>query len=98
MASEHDHRIAEIRFFPLVQRLPQPTRTSWGTNETASILVVEVETRSGLRGVGESLARFGPEAYAEVLRTAMPRLIGADATAIAARWKEMRRTLSGRAG
>lgn len=98
MASESDYRIVDVRTYPLVQRLPQPAKTSWGTYEAVSILLVEVETASGICGVGECLARFAPAGYAEVIKTATPRLIGQDATAITARWKDMRRTLSGRSG
>ncbi|SIN77255.1 mandelate racemase/muconate lactonizing enzyme family protein [Vannielia litorea] len=99
MAGEGDHKISEIRVFPLVQRLPQPTRTSWGTYDSVSILLVEVRTSSGLSGVGEALARFAPQGYAELIESALaPRLLGRDATAISARWADMRRALSGRAG
>ncbi|MBY6048982.1 mandelate racemase/muconate lactonizing enzyme family protein [Vannielia litorea] len=99
MTGEGDHKISEIKVFPLVQRLPQPTRTSWGTYDSVSILLVEVRTASGLSGVGEALARFAPQGYAELIESALaPRLIGQDATAISARWADMRRALSGRAG
>ncbi|MHA6298798.1 mandelate racemase/muconate lactonizing enzyme family protein [Devosia sp. CAU 1758] len=98
MSKQSGHRIAEVRVFPLVQRLPQPAKTSWGTYDEVSIVLVEIETNTGLRGVGECLARFAPKGYAEVIKAALPRLIGQDATAIAARWKDVRRTLSGRSG
>ncbi len=99
MAGEGGHKISELKVFPLVQRLPQPTRTSWGTYDSVSILLVELRTSSGVSGVGEALARFAPKGYAELIESALaPRLIGQDATAISARWADMRRALSGRAG
>ena len=99
MSGLSDHIISEVMAYPLSQRLPQPTQTSWGTYETVSIMLVEVRTQSGLSGVGETLARSAPEAYVQLVRGALaPRLIGQDATAIAARWQDMRRALSGRAG
>ncbi len=93
------HRITEVIAHPLTQRLPEPTRTSWGRYDAVSILLVEVRTDSGLTGVGETLARFAPLAYANLVETALrPRLVGQDAAAIGANWARMRRALSGRAG
>lgn len=92
-------RITEVKAHPLTQRLPHPTKTSWGTYEAVSIVLVEVRTESGLVGVGECLARFAPKAYAELIETSLkPRLVGRDARDIAAHWQSMRRALSGRAG
>lgn len=92
-------RITEVIAHPLTQRLPHPTKTSWGTYEAVSIVLVEVRTESGLVGVGECLARFAPKAYAELIETSLkPRLLGRDARDIAAQWQSMRRALSGRAG
>ncbi len=53
----------------------------------------------GLVGVGETLARFSPKAYVELIETSLkPRLVGQDARNIGALWHSMRRSLSGRAG
>ena len=93
------HAISDVRAWPLTQRLPAPTQTSWGRYDAVSILVVELRTHTGLSGFGEALARFAPRGYAELIDMALaPRLIGQDATAIEARWRDMRRALSGRAG
>ncbi|GAB5375750.1 MAG: mandelate racemase/muconate lactonizing enzyme family protein [Acuticoccus sp.] len=93
------HPITEVIAYPLSQRLPEPTRTSWGTYDRVSILLVEVRTASGVVGWGEGLARFAPRAYSELVDTALaPRLAGREASDIAAHWQAMRRALSGRAG
>jgi galactonate dehydratase len=94
-----DIRITDVIAHPLTQRLPQPTITSWGRYEEVSIVLVEVRTDAGITGIGETLARFAPRAYAQLIETALkPRLVGQPAAAIAAHWHSMRRALSGRAG
>ncbi|RYH07198.1 mandelate racemase/muconate lactonizing enzyme family protein [Tropicimonas sp. IMCC6043] len=99
MTESRPHLITEIIAHPLTQRLPAPTETSWGRYDAVSILLVEVRTDSGLVGVGESLARFAPVAYARLIEDALrPRMVGQDALAITANWTRMRRALSGRAG
>lgn len=99
MPETGSHLIAEVIAHPLTQQLPVPTETSWGRYDAVSILLIEVRTDTGLSGVGESLARFAPVAYANLVETALaPRLIGQDALAIGASWARMRRALSGRSG
>nr|WP_210288001.1 mandelate racemase/muconate lactonizing enzyme family protein [Martelella radicis] len=79
--------------------MPTPTETSWGRYDAVSIMLVEVRTTTGLTGYGETLARFAPRAYAELVERALkPRLVGRDALNILANWALMRRALSGRAG
>jgi galactonate dehydratase len=92
-------RITDVIAHPLTQRLPRPTVTSWGVYEFVSLVLVEVRTDAGITGVGETLARFSPKAYAELIETSLkPRLLGQDASNIGALWQSMRRALSGRAG
>lgn len=92
-------RITDVIAHPLSQTLPKPTVTSWGTYTQVSIVLVEVRTDAGIFGVGETLARFSPKAYAELIETSLkPRLVGQDARNIGALWQSMRRSLSGRAG
>jgi galactonate dehydratase len=92
-------RITDVIAHPLTQSLPKPTTTSWGTYSAVSIVLVEVRTDAGIVGVGETLARFAPKAYAELIETALkPRIVGRDARDIAAHWQAMRRALSGRQG
>ncbi|GAB5375751.1 MAG: mandelate racemase/muconate lactonizing enzyme family protein [Acuticoccus sp.] len=91
--------ITDVIAHPLTQTLPTPTVTSWGAYRDVSIVLVEVRTADGIVGVGETLARFAPKAYAELIETCLkPRLVGRDARDIAALWRDMRRALSGRAG
>lgn len=92
-------RITDVIAHPLTQVLPRPTTTSWGTYNAVSIVLVEVRTDAGITGVGETLARFSPKAYAELIETSLkPRIVGGDPRDIAAHWQTMRRALSGRAG
>lgn len=92
-------RITDVIAHPLSQNLPKPTVTSWGVYDKVSLVLVEVRTDQGIIGVGETLARFAPKAYVELIETALkPRLVGQDARDIGALWQSMRRALSGRAG
>lgn len=92
-------RITDVIAHPLSQDLPKPTVTSWGTYTQVSIVLVEIRTDLGIVGVGETLARFSPKAYVELIETSLkPRLVGQDARHIGALWQSMRRSLSGRAG
>jgi galactonate dehydratase len=92
-------RITDVIPHPLTQSLPRPTITSWGKYTDVSIVLVEVRTDAGIVGVGETLARFSPKAYAELIETSLkPRLVGQNATDILAHWRTMRRALSGRSG
>jgi L-alanine-DL-glutamate epimerase-like enolase superfamily enzyme len=94
-----DIRITDVIAHPLTQRLPQPTVTSWGKYSEISIVLVEVRTDAGIVGVGETLARFAPKAYAEAIETLLkPRLVGQNPTDITALWRSMRCALSGRSG
>lgn len=98
-ATKEAIRITDVIAHPLSQTLPKPTVTSWGTYSQVSIVLVEVRTDAGIIGVGETLARFSPRAYAELIETLLkPRLVGQDARNIGALWQSMRRSLSGRAG
>lgn len=99
MPAMPDLRITEVIAHPLTQTLPRPTVTSWGAYTAVSMVLVEVRTDAGITGVGETLARFSPKAYADLIETSLrPRLIGQDPRNIAALWQSMRRALSGRAG
>lgn len=91
-------RIESIMAFPLVQKLPQPTQTSWGRYDAISIVMIQVCTAQGHVGAGEALARFAPRAYCELINACLaPRLIGQDPEMISDLWGSMRRALSGRA-
>ncbi len=91
--------ITDVIAHPLTQSLPKPTVTSWGAYTEVSMVLIEVRTDTGITGIGETLARFSPLAYADLIETSLkPRLTGQPAHAIAAHWQTMRRALSGRSG
>ncbi len=84
---------------PLRVRLPKAQRTSQADYSSIEIVVVEVETRDGLVGIGEGLARFGSRGYAALIHEALaPCIVGKDARDRRALWKAMRASLSGRPG
>ena len=94
-----DIRITDVIAHPLSQRLPRPTVTSWGSYTDVSMVLVELRTDAGVTGVGETLARFAPLAYAEAIDALLkPRLVGKPVAGIMDHWLSMRRALSGRAG
>lgn len=97
--SAPDIKITDVIAHPLTQKLPKSTVTSWGTYEHISLVLVEIRTDAGIKGVGETLARFAPKAYAELINSTLrPRLIGQPLHKISAHWHTMRRALSGRCG
>lgn len=94
-----DAIISDVIAHPLTQTMTRPTSTSWGTYTEVSMVLVEVRTDAGVTGVGETLARFAPKAYADLIETLLkPRLVGQPVSNIAQHWHTMRRSLSGRSG
>ncbi|MHB2169604.1 mandelate racemase/muconate lactonizing enzyme family protein [Alsobacter sp. R-9] len=92
-------RIRRIAVHPLRVVLPKAQRTSQGDYPVIEILVVEVETDSGVKGIGEALARRGVRGYAALVEDALvPRLIGQDARDRRRLWRTMRSALTGRPG
>jgi galactonate dehydratase len=92
-------RIAAVRTYPLTVPIGDLQRTSQGSFGTISILVVVVETDAGIVGIGESLARFGPKAYAELVDGLLaPKIIGMDPFAVDGVWQKLFRSFSGRSG
>jgi galactonate dehydratase len=99
MSSTEELEIATVRVHPLRARLPTVQRTSQGDWPTLDIAVVEVETRGGLVGIGEALARRSSAAYAEMIeRILVPQVVGRNALDRRDIWKTMRATLTGRPG
>jgi galactonate dehydratase len=91
--------IERVVAHPLRVRLPKAQRTSQADFSSIEIVVVEVETRNGLVGIGEGLARFGSRGYAALIdETLTPRLVGKDARDRRSLWKAMRAALTGRPG
>ncbi len=91
--------IRAIRVHPLRTALPTVQHTSQGAWPQLEIVVVEVETETGLVGIGECLARRGAAGYARFMREALvPRIIGRSAHDRRALWQAMRMALSGKLG
>lgn len=94
-----DLTIAAVRAHPLRAVLETVQRTSQGDWPALEIVIVEVETRCGLVGIGECLARRGAAGYARFIEAALvPKLIGRSAHDRRALWAAMRGTLTGRTG
>ncbi len=91
--------ISAVRAHPLRAVLDTAQRTSQGDWPALEIVIVEVETRCGLTGIGECLARRGAAGYARFIEAALvPKLLGRSAHDRRALWAAMRGTLTGRTG
>lgn len=94
-----DHSIAKVVAHPLRVTLPKAQRTGQGDYAVIEIVMVEVETRDGVVGFGECLARKGAFGYAAFINEVFkPVLVGQDALDRRRLWQAMRATLSGRTG
>ena len=92
-------QIARIVAHPLRAVLPTPQRTSQGDWPSIELVIVEVETSTGLVGFGECLARKGAPAYAAFIETALaPLVIGEDPLDRRRLWRKLRSVLTGRSG
>jgi D-galactarolactone cycloisomerase len=91
--------IRRVTAYPLRVTLPKAQRTSQGDFPAVEILVVEVETESGIVGIGEGLARRGSRGYAALVDDVLtPLLLGQDARDRRKLWRAMRGALTGRPG
>lgn len=91
-------RIAAVRAHPLKATLPTAQTTSQGAWPSIEIVIVEIETDTGLVGIGECLARRAP-GYARFIDTALaPLLTGEDPLDRRRLWNRMRSPLTGRTG
>lgn len=92
-------KILKVEAYPLSTKLESPQITSQGSYKVVSICLVRIITDTGIEGVGECLARFGPTAYAELItKLFAPALIGEDPTSIGYLRDKLRRLLNGRSG
>src|SRR6478735_303723 len=100
MASSDERGIIRrVTSYPLRVTLPKAQRTSQGDFPAVEILVVEVETESGVVGIGEGLARRGARGYAAMVDDVLtPHLLGQDARDRRRLWRAMRGALTGRPG
>jgi L-alanine-DL-glutamate epimerase-like enolase superfamily enzyme len=92
-------RIARVAAHPLRVQLVNTLRTGQEAWAEIELVIVEVETESGLVGIGECLARRGAAGYARFIQAALvPLLVGRSAHDRGALWAALRRQLSGRTG
>lgn len=81
-------KIARIRTTHLVLPLKEPYVWAQGVRETASVILIEVESDTGLVGIGESVGSPNPEAVESLLGAVSRSFIGAsplDVSALLAR-------------
>jgi L-alanine-DL-glutamate epimerase-like enolase superfamily enzyme len=69
-------KISHIRTTPLALRFKEPYHWAGRVDYGAAVVLVEVETDSGLVGVGESTAGFPAESTLELLQGVAPLFIG----------------------
>lgn len=92
-------KITGIQAYPLSVQFQRPQVTSQSAYRKVSICLVRIDTDEGIYGVGESLARFGAQAYAALIEGLLaPTLIGQDPLSVTKHWDTMRNTLNGRSG
>jgi L-alanine-DL-glutamate epimerase-like enolase superfamily enzyme len=97
--SGDDLIIRAVRAHPLRAVLSGTLTTGAEAWNAIEIVVIEVETASGLVGIGECLGRRGAAGYARFIEAALaPVLIGLSAHDRLALWAALRRQLSGRTG
>ena len=94
-----DIRISDVVAYPITQRLPRPSITSWGQYDAVSAVLVKIETDAGISGAGECLARFAPGGVATVIEELFrPMLVGQLVADIGRHRCAMLRGYSGRPG
>ena len=74
-------KIKSIRLTPLHCAFKQPYHWSQGVTYGAPVILVEIETDSGVTGIGESVASPVHGPVLAILEDALPRFIGQSAYA-----------------
>jgi L-alanine-DL-glutamate epimerase-like enolase superfamily enzyme len=92
--------IRAVRAIPIEAPLdPGEQVTAFGPRLKASALLVEIETRDGVVGYGEALARYSLRSYASLVEDLLaPKLIGRDPFHVERLWQDMLRVITGKAG
>jgi muconate cycloisomerase len=72
-------KIKDIQATPLFCAFKQPYHWSQGVNYGAPIILIEVETDAGVRGIGESVASPTIAPVLAIIRDAIPHFIGQSA-------------------
>ena len=70
-------KITAVRTKPLLLPLRQPYVWSQGVRENVAVVLIEVESDTGLVGYGEAMTAPNPEAIDSALRQVSPQIIGA---------------------
>jgi L-alanine-DL-glutamate epimerase-like enolase superfamily enzyme len=84
-------QVADVRTIPLSYRCPRPYASAAGVQAVRHALVVEIETDSGLVGIGEAGSAGGPLASSQVVveQELKPLLLGEDPLRIEYLWQKM---------
>ena len=89
----------DLKCFPLKGPIGEGQATSQEAWTEVTILVVRLETDTGLVGWGEGYARYAPPVYQGLIeRLIKPIIIGADPFAVEMLWQQMFRVFTGRSG
>jgi D-galactarolactone cycloisomerase len=92
-------RITDLKTYPLKAPIGEAQGTGREAWSAVTVLLVRIETDTGLVGWGEGFARFIPAVYGELIEKLLkPIVVGADPFAVEALWQKMYRTLFGRSG
>ena len=84
-------QIADVRTIPLSYRCEQPYMSAAGVQMARNALLVEIETDTGLVGLGEAGSAGGPLASTQVVveQELKPMLVGEDPLRIEYLWQKM---------
>jgi L-alanine-DL-glutamate epimerase-like enolase superfamily enzyme len=84
-------KITDLRTIPLAFRAANPVMSAGGVNAARNALLVEIETDTGLVGLGEAGAAGGPLISTETViqQELRPMLLGEDPRMIEALWQKM---------
>ena len=85
------YEIVDIRTIPLAFRAANPVMSARGINAARNALLVEIETDTGLVGLGEAGSAGGPLVSTETViqQELRPMLLGEDPRMIEALWQKM---------
>jgi L-alanine-DL-glutamate epimerase-like enolase superfamily enzyme len=82
-------KITAIRATPVNVAFREPERWSQGRREGVTAIVVELETDSGIAGLGESVPAPTPEVTVAAIASIEPHLMGQDPRQLAQRWRDI---------
>ncbi len=84
-------KIVDIRTIPLSWQNPEPSISAGGVNRVRNVLLVEIETDTGLIGLGEAGVAGGPVVSTQTVveQELKPMLLGEDPRLIERLWQKM---------